>query len=230
MGMTLRSIRLALTLAVILSLVGCVVVPASQIQTSREISVPLDLGGGRKIAVLFSSDFSPETSRSLGEKMVDCIRTAVRDSMPGVTVVSQEHFFAVAFPGLTPQQVLIRADTIPALVARLELRQRINQAAIDYLVMVGGQIEGQSYGGLLGPAPVVLGSWDKHAKMNATLFDLRHGGAVGSGAAEASGSAFFVAPFLIPLGGGVDPDAPTCKALGVEVVRLLGGAPGRNQR
>jgi len=229
--MIVRSIRVALTLAVIiLSLVGCVVVPASQVQTSREISAPLDLGEGRKIAVLFSSDFSPQTSRSLGEKMVDCIRTAVRDGVPGVTVVSQEHFFAAAFPGLTPQQVLIRADTIPALVARLELRQRIDQAAIDYLVMVGGQIEGQSYGGLLAPAPVVVGGWDKHAKMSATLFDLRHGGVVGSGAAEASGSAFFVAPFLIPLGGGVDPDAPTCKALGAEVVRLLGGARDRDQR
>ena len=225
-GMSLRSIRVALTLGVILPLVGCVVVPASKVQTSREMS-PLTLGEGRKIAILFSSDFSPQTSRALGEDMVKCIRAAVRDDMPGVTVVSQEEFFTAVFPGLTPEQVLIRADTIPALVARRELRQRIDQAGIDYLVLVGAQIDRRSY--LEGGSGIVWGGWDKNARMNATFFDLRHGGAVGSGGAEASGSGFFVAPFLIPVGGGVDPDAPTCRALGAEVVRLLGG-PTKGER
>ena len=224
---------MALTLAVILPLVGCVVVPASQVQTSSEMP-PLTLGEGRKIAVLFSSDFSPQASRALGEDMVKCIRAAVRDDMPGVTVVSQEEFFTAVFPGLTSQQVLLRADTIPVLVARPDLRRRIDQARIDYLVMVGGQLTTDRKSWILWVppfvGPVVWGGWDKNARMHATFFDLRHGGAVGSGGAEASGSGFFVAPLLIPVGGGVDPDAPTCRALGAEVVRLLGGAPRLDQR
>src|SRR5437899_1811592 len=45
----LGMIRIALRLAVIVPLVGCVVVPASQVQTSREMVSPLALGEGRKI-------------------------------------------------------------------------------------------------------------------------------------------------------------------------------------
>lgn len=223
-------IRVALRLAIIVPFVGCVVVPASQVQTSREMVSPLALGEGRKVAVLFSSDFSPQTSRALGDDMVKCIRAAVRNDLPGVTVASQEEFFAAVFPGLTPQHVLLRADTMPVLVARREIRERIDRAGIDYLVMVGGRIESRSEIIGLGPAPVVMGGWDKHAKMNATLFDLRHGHAVGSGGAEARGSVFFFAPFLIPLGGGVDPDEPTCRALGAEVVRMLRGTPDGERR
>src|SRR4051794_4210693 len=99
--MILRYAPYVVVLITTAGLTGCAVVPASRVDTQREISSPVALGEGRKIAVLFSPDFSPQTSRSLGEKMVDCIRTAVRDDMPGVTVMSQEHFFAAAFPGLS---------------------------------------------------------------------------------------------------------------------------------
>lgn len=203
---------------------GCVVVPASHVTTSRSLSDTAVIGAGGTIAVLFSSDFAPETRRGLGEDMVSCVRDAVRDGVPGVVVASHEQFFQTVFPGLDREHVLLRADTLPALVSRPDLRQRIDDARIDYLVLVGARAEGEAFAGGLAPAPLAVGGWDKRVRMTATLFDLRNGAAVGSGTAEASGSVFFIAPLLIPLGGGVDPEGPACKALGAELVRVLRGA------
>lgn len=215
---------LALT-CVLVVLGGCLVVPASKVNTSREVSAPVVLGEGRKIAVLYSADFAPLVPQSLGSDMVECIQEAVRAGVPEVTVLTQEQFFPLIFPGLSTRQVLIRADTIPALVARDEIRRRLEEAKIDYLLLVAGQPEDRSSttaGG--GGAPsgfIVFHSWDRRADMQATMFDLRHGAQVATSQASARGQGFVVAPMGIPLGGGVSPEGPTCKALGGEVVRAL---------
>jgi hypothetical protein len=219
-----RPSRVGLIVAVV-ALAGCVVVPATKVKTSREVLAPVALAEGRKVAVVFSADFSPETTMKLGSDMIECIRKAVRDTAPGFALVSPADFYGAVFPGLVPQQVLIRADTIPALLARPEIRERIDRAGIGHLVLVGGLIERAGF--LTGGGAVLVGGWHKDANLRAVIFDLRHGAQVGSSGARAQGSGYWVAPLFIPLGGGVDPGAPSCEALGAEVVGVLQDSPSR---
>jgi hypothetical protein len=216
-------VRAGVALNVLIALGGCVVVPASKVNTSRDVSAPVILGEGRRIAVMYSADFAPLIQRSLGLDMVDCIRDAVRAGVPHVAVLTQDQFFPLIFPGLSARQVLIRADTIPALLAREEIRRRLDEAEIDHLILVDAQPVDTSYLGGLHPA-FLVGGWDRKANMQASIFDLQHGAQVGTGHAHAGGVGFYLVVMGVPLGGGVAPEAPTCKALGSEVVRVLLGS------
>ena len=217
-----------LGLAVLLT--GCVVVPA-KVKTSRSEVTPLRLEEGRKVAVLFSSDFSPETPGWLGEDMTECTGRALQEALPGGSVVREEKFYQAVFPGLTPRQVLLRTDTLPILVARPEIRQRLDQLGLHYLILVGAALRSDVNENPLSPlfypwVTVPTHSWDERVKMTAVLFELGQAQAVGSATAEATGKGAVIGI----VGGGTDALRPSCEALGFEVVRMIRGASEREGR
>ena len=222
-------LRAGFVLALAALLTGCVM-PAS-VKTSTSEVTPLRLEEERKVAVLFSSDFSPETPGGLGEDMTECIGRALQKVLPRGSVVREEKFYEVVFPGLTPRQVLLRADTLPTLVARPEIRQRLDQLGLHYLILVGADLRGRltwEYGPLFG---AVGKKWDERVKMTAVLFELAQAQAVGSATAEAAGKGGRVFYLLIPFPGiGMDAIRPSCEALGSEVVRMIRGAPEHEGR
>ena len=205
-------------------LTGCVVVPA-KVKTSQEVAAPLNLEEGRKIAVLFSSHFSPETRADVGRDMVECIERALREGLPGASVVQQEQFYEAVFPGLTSKQVLLRADTLPILVARPEIRQRLDQLGLHYLILVGADVRSVVGGGalLLWPLPLLWMGWGTQVQMTAVLFELSQAERVGAATTQASGGAGWI---IVPLGGGTHAAvSSSCEALGSEVVRMIRGGP-----
>ncbi len=216
--------RFVLVLAMLLT--GCVMVPAS-VKTSRSEVGPLRLGEDRKIAVLFSTDFSPEAPGWLGEDMTECIGRALQKALPGGSVVRQKEFYEAVFPGLAPKQVLLRADTLPMLVAQPEIRQRLEQLGLHYLILVGADVRSDANVVLSSRGAVAM--WDERVKMTTVLFELGQAQAVGSVTAEAAGKGVGIALLMvIPLGGGTDAIRPSCKALGAEVVRLIRGTSERD--
>jgi hypothetical protein len=218
--------RVILVLATLLA--GCVMVPAG-VQTSRSEVGPLRLSEERKIAVLFSTDFSPETAGWLGEDMAECIGRALQKALPGGSVIQQKEFYGAVFPGLTPKQVLLRTDTLPMLVARPEIKQHLEQLGLHYLILVGARVRGDAELGLSSGGAAMV--WDQGVKMTGMLFELGQAQIVGSVTAEAAGKGAGVALlFVIPLGGGTDGIRPSCKALGAEVVQMIRGASERDGR
>ena len=217
-------LRVGLVLSVSLSQASCVILPIANVKTSGEMSTPpAPPGTGRKIAAVFSSDFAPHTTQGRGDRIVSCIRKAAHEGLPGVTVLSPEQFYATVFPGLRPDHVLIREDTIAPLFSRPAIRARVEQADLDFLVLVADRSTRRGDGGFW---LISVATWTIFANMTATLIDLRRGLQVGTLRAEATGGGVVVAPMLIPLGGGNDPIPPTCRALGHEVVRRSRGTSG----
>ena len=63
-------------------LAGCVVLPVkAKVAQSGDVLTP---SGGIALAVLVSHDFSPETRRSLGREMVECITRGLAEAAPEV--------------------------------------------------------------------------------------------------------------------------------------------------
>jgi hypothetical protein len=77
----------------------------------------------RSVAVLFTRDFSPETPKSLGEEVVECVTHGLLKTAPDVRIVAEQQFDRTIF-GLKPGEILLRKDTIRILLARPDIRQR----------------------------------------------------------------------------------------------------------
>jgi hypothetical protein len=208
-------------LVVLLSglLAGCVVIhlPAAEVNVAQSGDV-LTPSSGVALSALFSRDFSPETSRSLGEEMVECITRDLAKAAPEVRLVSEEEFYRAVF-GVKPGEVMLRADMIGPLLARPDIRQRVRESGLTHFILVGG-------------ATKIHGSM-RSTRLTASIFELASG-RVGRVEATAQGSQGVV------VGGGSPPaalfnllrltESASCKALGAEVAQAINGRPRDESR
>jgi hypothetical protein len=95
--------------------------------------------------------------------------------------VPEEEFYRAVF-GVKPAEVLLRADTIGTLLARPDIRQRVGESGLTYLILVGGgtHYSGGSSGfvgaGGFGAA-IVAGVTEKtrSTHLTASIFELASG-------------------------------------------------------
>jgi len=159
--------RAVVPLALLCGLVaGCVVLPAkARVAQIGDMPIP---SGGVAVSVLFSRDFSPETRKSLGEEMVECVTRGLTEAAPEVRLVPDEEFYRAVF-GVKPGEVLLRADTIGTLLARPDIRQRVAESGLTHLILVGGATHHYSHGASIDGIPNVMYFWWSSATRNTQL-------------------------------------------------------------
>jgi hypothetical protein len=116
---------------------GCIVIPLTaevKVAQSGDVQAP---SSGIALSILFAHDFSPETSRSLGKEMVECVMRDLAKAEPDVRLVPEEEFYRAVF-GVKPGEVSLRADTIATLLARPDIRQRVGESGLTHLILVAG--------------------------------------------------------------------------------------------
>lgn len=207
---------------------GCIVLP-----TKAEVAVSGDMptpSGGIALSVLFSRDFSPETDRSLGEKMVECITRGLAEAAPEVRLVPEEEFYRAIF-GLKPDEVMLQTDTIGTLLARPDIRQRVGESGLTHLILVSGATNlaagvvrsiGQGF---------FESAATRSTQLTASLFELASG-QVGHVQVSAAGSQGSVSTLIFFLSVGWVPrtESAACQALGAEVARAISGRPRDENR
>jgi hypothetical protein len=173
-------------------LAGCIVIPAkATVAQSGGVRTP---SGGVALSVLFSYDSSPETPKSLGEEMIECVTRGLTETAPGVRLVPEEEFHLAVF-GVKPGEVMLRADTIATLLARPDIKRRVGASGLTHLILVGGATrnwpdEGFFVGTGGFGAGVAVG-WTgttRSTRLTASIFELASGGEVGGVQASAEGS------------------------------------------
>jgi len=175
--------------------------PVSQVKVARSGDV-LTPSGGIALSVMFSRDISPETLRSFGEEMVECVTRDLAKAVPEARLVPEEEFHRTVF-GVKPGEVFLRADTIRTLLDRPDIGQRVRESGLTHLILVGGATK--TY-------PVKLGESMRSTQLTASIFELASG-RVGHALASAEGSQV----------GGAPTESPACEALGAEVARAIRG-------
>jgi len=218
---TARALMIGLTMA----LAGCVVMPAKAtiVQTG---SLPA-AAGGIAVAVLFSRDFSPETPTSLGREMVDCVNHGLAKVIPDIRIASEEEFARTIF-GLKPGEILLRRDTIGALLTRPDIAQRISRSGLTHVILVEGATHHDTGDGGLAQVPHVwLGAWSeskRRTEFTATIIDLTGAGDVQVRTTSEGRQGLVVG---VPLPGAVGwvhaTESASCDALGAGVARALRG-------
>lgn len=198
---------------------GCIVIPLPaevNVAQSGDVQAP---SSGIALSVLFARDFSTETSRSLGEEMVECVTHGLAKAAPEVRLVSEEEFHRAVF-GVKPGEVFLQADTIATLLARPDIVQRVRESGLTHFILVAGATK--TY-------PVRPGESMRSTRLTAAIFELASG-RVGEVLASAAGSQGGVV-----VGGGPGgailivwfrlTESASCEALGAEVARAISGGP-----
>lgn len=186
---------------------------------------PTNLAADDVIAVIHVQSGHQEYSDGLEKEVLECVTDALEDTHPTVQVVPPEEFRRVAFPDLTPADILSgdapgeweQLTKDPASVTRMA------PLGIRYLIIVSGgtttdtRFEASSTGA--GAWGVI---WDKQSILQAKIIDLKQGGEAGIVTASASGETIWLwppAPLVIP----TDPEGRACSELGNAIAKFLAG-------
>ena len=206
---------------------GCIPMKTN-VGVSPHSAFNVSVGAGEKIAILFSSDASPEMSNDLGKQMVHCVHDAASKAAPPPTLLQQQEVYEALFPDLSPKQVLIRSDTLPLLVSEPLIRDRIDRLKVRYLILIGGKTE-EHESTVAVPPILVEADWDRSVHLRVQVFELKHGtevGAVGSQAKSKGAAGLF---FIIPIAwASFDAEGAACAAMAAELLRIVGGPTNAN--
>jgi len=202
---------------------GCVAIPTkANVAQSGEVQAA---DGALTATVLYSRDFSPETPRSLGEEVVECVTRGLTETAPEIRIVSEEEFDRAIF-GVKSGEVLLRRDTIGPLLTRPDVSQRVGQSGLTHLILVEGathNVPGNSGSWVV---PYSMGAWGeskRNTQFTATIFELMSAKEV-QVKASAEGNQVFVFAFPVPIVGWADAtESASCAALGAGVARALRG-------
>lgn len=184
---------------------------------------------GMAVAVLFSRDFSPETSTHLGDEIVQCVVRALTRTAPNVHVESEEEFDRTLF-GLKPGEVLLRRDTLDILLARPDVKRRATQSGLTHVVLVEGATRHRAGAspGVVAIPYVWLGTWSetkRHTEFRATIIEVAGAGTVQVNASAEGRQGLVVgAPLPGAVGWVQATEFASCEALGDGMARALRGS------
>jgi hypothetical protein len=222
---------LAVALATLLS--GCIVPVAVKPESERTGDVRRS-SGAVAVSVVFSRDFSPEAPNNLGQEMVACVTEGLTAAVPEVRLVSSAEVHRALF-GVQPGGVLLRADVLPALLARPEIRRRASEIRLTHLIMVGGHTRQTSEPLWSDPTVGGAGGGTRTTRLTASIFELARAvdaptPVVSAGAAGSRFVAAAVYPLPFVVAGIPATESAACQALGAEVARVMRGALDDDRR
>lgn len=213
-------------LIVILLTLGVLGVGCTKSYMNHTRLAPTDLAPEDAITVIQAQSGEQEDSDEVEGKVIRCIKNTLWDTYRTVRVIPPDEFRRVAFPDLTPAQIL-SSDTSgewDQLTKDPALAARIAPLGIRYLITVSGGTTTDSKFRIEGSfnAGAYWVEWDRHSVLRATIIDLRQGRKAGIVDASVSGQGAWVFP-PFPLIFPVATEGPACIRLAEEVIEFLAG-------
>ncbi len=201
--------------------VGCT--PGSMYHTRL---TPTDLAPEDAITVIHVQSGELEYSDKLEKEVVGCIKDALEDTHPTVQIVPPEEFRRVAFPDLTPGDIL-SGDALgewEQLAKDPALATRIAPLDLRYVIIVSGGTTTDSKFDAGGTSiPVWVVEWYKLSTLRARIIDLKQRRGAGIVGGFASGGTIWLfppVPLIIP---STETEGRACRELGEGVAKFLAG-------
>ncbi len=185
---------------------------------------PTDLAPEDAITVIQVQSGEQEYSDKLEKKVVGCIKDALEDTHPTVRVVPPEEFRRVAFPDLTPGDILSgdASGEWEQLTKDPAFATRIAPLDLRYLIIVSGGTTTDTKFRTAPNAPIWWVGFDKQSDFRARIIDLKQRREAGTVRAFASGETTWIIP-PFPLVLPAFPEGRACRELGEEVAKFLAG-------
>ncbi|MEM1263596.1 MAG: hypothetical protein AAGH76_14430 [Pseudomonadota bacterium] len=192
----LRRLLAALT-ATGLGLGGCV---TAKLEDSKQATT--GISSGESIVVMPKSyHLGNETERSFTE----CIGQKLTKGSSGLSVMPNEQFVDALFPWFEPRTAPTDTKSLPKLMQRPGVAERIAETGVRYIVWLDGTTDRTGGGGSLSCAAGPGGGgcfgftwWETDADYEASVWDLKRLENAGSVSAEVSGTSYMPA-IVIPI-------------------------------
>lgn len=200
------------------------------------------LGAGKSpvtVAVLINHRWTEEDPRgfvwdvlseekSKEELFATCVREATELRNMSVKVITGTQFRAAVFPNLDPRSAPRSLEVLRLLIPNQRFQQRIKDAHIDYIAVLGGETHTSEtrgdigcYGGYGGGACFGLLWWDHETHLSALVVDMRSGVTQLQEGSEASSTSWFAMLAFIPVAMPATNEATGCKNFGRAVAQSL---------
>jgi len=215
--------RVGLVVPLVLSLVsGC----ASKVTHTRADSAVV--GPTIGFTIVSSPVLAPETNERLGEKTVECVASAIANTMPMVRVIAAEQLRSSVLFDLPPASWPLSRESLETLSTDEALRGRAAAAGISYIIAVGGQTTqprprggGVPLAGAGGAGIFGFWLWERDSTLWAEIVEVASGKLVDKVEATVSGRPWFLMAGIFPLGAPSFTETWACYKLGQGVVEAL---------
>lgn len=158
---------------------------------------------------------------------VDCIADRVQRGSRHVKVYSDNQFRDALFPWFEPRTMPQTPESLPELLARPGITERIESRGIRYVVWLNGTTERTGGGGSLacaigpgGGGCFGFGWWEDQARYQAAVWDLRQKAAAGTVSADVHGTSMIPA-LVIPLPLIARTQTAACKGLATKLQQFI---------
>jgi hypothetical protein len=211
----------AAALSLTLMLTGCV---TSRMEESRNVATGIADGDA---VVLLATSY--HKGRSVEEDFIACVGERMQRGDPRIRVYPERQFTDDLFPWFEPRTAPQSAESLPELLARPGVADRIDQRGIRYIVWVGGATEQTNGGGSMSCAVGPGGGgcfgvtwWEDDATYDATVWDLQQKADAGRVSADLHGTSMIPA-LILPLPFIARTQSAACKDMARELQQFLTG-------
>lgn len=219
-----NGLRSALVLALAACSSACV---TSRVEETKNAAT--GLAATESVVVLSASYHKGKTTEG---DFVECVNEELHDDR-GVHIYPGNQFRDDLFPYLEPRTMPQGVDSLPDLLARPGVPERIAASGVRYVVWLSGSTEETSGGGGMSCAAGPTGGgcfglawWEDEGDYKASVWDLRSAQASGQVSANTHGTSM-VPALILPLPLIARTQATACKALVEELNHfLLNSGPG----
>ncbi len=157
----------------------------------------------------------------------DCVARQISQAHRARTIIPATVFRRTAFPNLTDMETPRSRESLLSLLDNAIFRARIAPLGLRYIVVVSGGETTSTRGGIICGAADRYGAcfgmitWDKDAKLAATIFDLDKAAVAAAPANRTSGTAWLAVIGVFPLGFPYSPTQTSCGQLGMSVAAAI---------
>nr|WP_255873114.1 hypothetical protein [Microbulbifer elongatus] len=183
-----------------------------------------ELAVGDSVVILgrrHSSEYETEPD------LINCVGDTLHNPESGVTVIPEQQFVDALYPWFEPRKAPMHIKSLSRLMDIPDVRSRMEQYGVKYIVWIDGSTETTSSAGSIGCSIGTagagcfgFGTWDKESDYEASVWDFRDQELSGKISADAQGTSYMPAIVVpIPLIARVQNNA--CKGMAAQLKEFL---------
>ncbi len=202
-----------------LSLTGCM---TTRVEESKNAKT--GIAKGERIVIL---EASYHNGNETEDEFVDCVSKTVQKGRNGLSVYPDQEFIDALFPWFEPRTMPQGPESLPDLMEKPGVNDRIRESGVRYIVWVAGDTERSASGGSLSCAVAPGGGgcfglawWENDSSYEAAIWDVRDGKSAGAVSADVQGTSVIPA-VIIPVPLIARTQAAACKGLARELKEFI---------
>lgn len=136
------------------------------------------------------------------DKFIDCVKTKLGRGSNSIDLMEEQLFLDNLFPWFEPRVAPLTVDSLPELLGKPGVSEKVSDAGVRYVMWLGGSVEIHDGGGSLS-CDVSIGCfgftwWENGATYEASIWDLKNLESAGVISADVKGRSYLPA-IVVPI-------------------------------